>query len=261
MNPLLKLLIDNRHTSRKCEIQAKGKEATLYLYDAIVASDIDAEWFGGVSAASLAKEIRNLDAEIIHLRINSPGGDVFGARIVEQALRDHKATVIAYIDGLAASAATFLMLAADEIQINQGGFIMIHNASTIAWGNANDIQKAVDMLRKVDTSIAESYATRTGKEVEDLANMMAEETWLSANEALEMKFVDKVMEGQTKASASWNLSAYANAPASVNNPVVPPVPEKPTVEDAPAKEPEPNTQANADTDHMRRRLQLAKRTA
>ena len=105
MNKLCKLLADNRRMpQRRFEIAAKddGSEAEIFLYDAIVSDELEAEWFGGVAPQSFVKALREITASTIHLRINSPGGAVFGARAIEQALREHPANIIAHIDGLAA---------------------------------------------------------------------------------------------------------------------------------------------------------------
>lgn len=251
MIPMHKLLIENKGNAkapRKSGIEAKGGEATIYLYDAIVATDVDAAWWGGVSAESLVKEIRKLEATTIHLRINSPGGDVFAGRAIEQALRDHSAKVIAHIDGFAASAASFVMLAADEIEIAAGGFVMIHNAWSMALGNAEDMKKAAALLDKVDSTIVDSYAAKTGKEREVLEAWMAAETWFTGAEAVEQGFADRVAEGeQAAAMAGWKLSAYANAPKIEE-------PEKANAAPAPA---EPAALTQAQQDQMRRELQMA----
>ena len=148
MKHLLKLLADNR--GRGFVRAEKGAdEATVYLYDAIVSDD----YWGGVSAIGLIKELIAIDAPVIHLRINSPGGDVFAARAIEQAIHEHPATVIAHIDGYAASAASYIALAADEVHIAPGGFFMIHKAWTLAFGNADDLMDTAALLEKVDESL------------------------------------------------------------------------------------------------------------
>ena len=245
---LPKLLADNRSAKRKFEIVSQANEATIYLYDAIVDTDATAEWWGGVSAESAVKQIRSLQADVIHLRINSPGGDVFAARAIEQALRDHSAKKIAYIDGYAASAASFLMLAADEIEMASGGFVMIHNSWTIAMGNASDISRTAELLRKIDSTMAESYAQRTAQEPEQIANWMDAETWFTAQEAVDAGFADRISE--TKAKATWNLSAYANAPSK-----------EPTEEPAPEKITEPEHFSADQRSHRLRTLAVTVATA
>ncbi len=254
---VMQLLFDNKADAPRSNIVAADKEATIYLYDAIVATDAEAAWFGGVSAERLVKDIRALKVDTIHLRINCPGGDVFGGRAIEQALRDHPANIIAHIDGYAASAASFIMLAADEIEIASGGFIMIHNAWTICMGNAADITKTAQLLDKIDASLVKSYAERTGNKQEVIAEWMAKETWFSAQEAVDAGFADKISEGAAKAEGSshWNLSAYENAPIQPT--------EKPIIKETAPAEPAPAAKENDSHDHshLLRTLEVAIATA
>ena len=210
---LNKLLADNRKAAaRKFEVLAKqgSDEAEIFLYDAIVSSQEEADWYGGVAPEAFVKAVRGIEAGTIHLRINSPGGSVFAARAMEQALRDHKARIVVHIDGIAASAATFIAMAGDEIMMNKGAMFMIHKAWTWTAGNADDLAKEADLLAKIDGTLAQTYADRTGKDVETINVWMADETWFTADEAVEYGFADKLAE--TEARAEWNLSAYAHAP-------------------------------------------------
>ena len=210
---LNKLLLDNRKASaRKFEVVANkdSDEADVFLYDAIVSSQEEADWYGGVAPESFVKAVRGIDVGTIHLRINSPGGSVFAARAMEQALRDHKARIVVHIDGVAASAATFIAMAGDEIVMNKGAMFMIHKAWTWTAGNADDLEKEAALLTKIDGTMAQTYADRTGKDVETITGWMSDETWFTSDEAVEYGFADRIEE--RKANAGWNLSAYANAP-------------------------------------------------
>jgi ATP-dependent Clp protease protease subunit len=223
MNPYLRLLASNKaRAGRHFEVVAKGEDsAEVFLYDAIVADESEAEWFGGVAPQSFVKALRAISAGTIHLRINSPGGSVFAARAIEQALREHPAKVVAHIDGLAASAATFIAMAADEIIIAPGSLFMIHKAWSGAYGNADDLRATADLLEKIDGTLVDTYATRTGAEKAAIADWMAAETWFTAEEAVAHGFADQVAEQAAKASAGWDLSAYAKAPAQTE-PAAPP---------------------------------------
>ena len=215
-NRLNKLYADNRKASaRKFEVLAKvdAREADVFLYDHIVSSEEEAEWWGGIAPGPFVKAIKALDVDTIHLRINSPGGSVYAARAMEQALREHSAKVIVHIDGIAASAATFIAMAGKEVIMAKGAMFMIHKAWTGMWGNANDMRKEADLLDKIDGTLAETYADKTGKDLEQIAGWMADETWFTAAEALEHGFATSVAESDVKASA-WDLSAYAKAPKS-----------------------------------------------
>lgn len=224
-NRLIKLLADNRQApSRRFEVVAKSAdEAEIFLYDAIVSDEIEAEWMGGVAPQSFVKELRAIKAGTIHLRINSPGGSVFAARAMETALREHPAKIVAHIDGVAASAATFIAMAADEVVMSPGALFMIHKGWMFAMGNADDLMDAAALLEKVDATLVKTYASRTKQDEQKIADWMAAETWFTADEAVEHGFADSV--AGTDAKAAWNLSAYEHAPkieekepASANEP-------------------------------------------
>lgn len=214
MNQLLRLYADNRKVpDRRFVVSNKtDKQAEVYLYDAIVDSDLEAEWFGGVAPKSFVQAIKDIDADVIHLRVNSPGGSVFAARAMEQALRDHKAKVVAHIDGVAASAASFLVMAADEIVMAPGALMMIHKAWTISMGNADDLIQTAGLLEKIDNTLAATYSERSGQDADKIMSMMEAETWFTAQEAVDAGFADSISES-VKARQSWNLSAYEKAPA------------------------------------------------
>lgn len=211
MKNLLKLFQDNAQAAAKrFEVKASGDEASVYLYDAI------GSWWG-IDAQQFVKELNALDTPTIHLRINSPGGDVFDARAIATAIRGHKSKIVAHIDGLAASAATYVALAAAEVEMASGGFFMVHNAWTLALGNAKELRDTADMLDKVDASILADYRTKTGKDDATIKEWMNAETWFSADEAKTNGFVDRIVDGQA-ANNCWNLTAYSNAPKALTEP-------------------------------------------
>jgi len=214
-NSLTKLLASNKtRPDRVPQSKIVAKETgdtEIYIYDSIVADEETARWWGGVSAEALVPQIRDIKGGTIHLRINSPGGDVFAAQAICQAIRDTGAKVVAHIDGYAASAATVIATAADEVEISDGGFFMIHNAWTWAMGNAADLTATVTLLSKVDGSLAAQYAKKSGMSVDDVKAAMDAETWYTADEAVAAGLVDRIAAGK-KVEASWDLSAYAKAP-------------------------------------------------
>lgn len=165
--------------------KADEEEATLYVYDAIGA------WFG-ISASDFVQALAGVKAKLLHLRIDSPGGSVFEAEVMQTALQQHPARVIAHIDGLAASAATTLALGADEVEISDGGMFMVHNAWNIAIGNKKDMLDSAALLEKIDANIAADYQRKTGASAEQIAEWMDAETWFSAAEALTHGFVDRI---------------------------------------------------------------------
>lgn len=207
-NKIMQLFNDNKERP-KFKASAEGDESTVYLYDAI------GGWYG-VEAKSFVKDLAGVEAETVHLRINSPGGDVFEARAIATALKQMKCKTVAHIDGVCASAATYIALACDEVEMAEGAFFMIHKAWCLAMGNADELLATADLLVKVDDSIVTDYAKKTGLESEEIQQLMADETWFNAEEALDKGFVDNVYQGDD-VEASWNLSAYDNAPEKLIN--------------------------------------------
>ena len=247
MKRLLQLLRDNAAKERQplnLVRNAASQDAALYIYDVI-----DRYW--GVSAEAVAKAISGLDASAtLHVHINSPGGDVFEGRAIRTAIQQHQGKTVAHIDGLAASAATTISDGADEVEIATGAFYMIHNGWTWMYGNKNDFRKEADLLDKIDAAIVADYARRTGLDVDQLVTWMNNETWFSAEEAVEHGFANRLMEAPSKTEASnktqqkWNLAAFEHAPKSLL--------EQP----APAPTPDPVIEAAVQRERNERRLQL-----
>lgn len=206
MNPLYKLLLNNK-AKGTFRAEVGELESTVYLYDAIVNDDL----FGGVSAQAFVKELNAIKSPVINLRINSPGGDVFAGRAIETAIRDHKSEIHVYIDGLAASAASYVAIAGDKVIMSEGSFLMIHKAWTVAFGNADELIETADLLEKIDSSLITTYVNRTRQAHDQIETWLKDETWFTAQEALEYGFVDEIAEGK-KASNQWDLTAYAKAP-------------------------------------------------
>ncbi|KIA81440.1 hypothetical protein QR66_04755 [Chromobacterium piscinae] len=199
----------NRASVSRIRMEASKEEATLWLYDVIN------DWYG-IHAGDFAREVAGLAVGTIHLRINSPGGDVFGARAIIAALRASGARVIAHIDGLAASAATFIAVNCDEVRMADGGFFMIHQASAPVWGNAGELRDAAEVLDKIDATIVNDYARRTGAEAQQIRDWMAAETWFTAEEAKTAGFVDAIVTGQAVDNSGWDFSGCRNAPAALS---------------------------------------------
>ena len=142
-----------------------------------------------------AKDVREtLDAvsEDIVIKLNSPGGDVFEGIEIYNYLKDHPSNITVEVTGVAANAATFIVAGADEVIMNIGTSLMIHEASTFAWGNKSDIQKTLNALETIDESILSIYSEKTGQSNEQLEEWMNEEKWFTADEAVEFGFADSV---------------------------------------------------------------------
>lgn len=212
---LLQLLNDNRRpfTPVEARIVSRGDEAAIYLYDPIVGDRLTAEWWGGICPQDFVPALRGLEADCITLYTNCPGGDVFAAEAMCQALREHPAKITMQIEGYAASAATSIACACDEVVATKGSKYMIHQTWTLAMGNADDMDAVAELLRKCDNTMYDEYMGKTGLDRERIEAWCKAETWFTASQAQEHGFIDSVLETAPKAAArQWNLSAYANAP-------------------------------------------------
>lgn len=180
--------------------------AQVYLYDPIDS------WFG-VTAKDFAREWTALDADHIDLFINSPGGDVFDAMAILNVIRRTEAHVVAHIDGIAASAASFIAMGADEVVMGRNSELMIHDASGLCWGPAEDMQKMADDLTRVSENIASVYAEKAGGEPATWREAMLAETWYSAEEAVTAGLADRVDTDRDKSEVknSLDLSVFAHA--------------------------------------------------
>jgi len=147
----------------------------------------------GTTAADLLAQIPD-DAETVYLRIHSPGGSVGDGLAMYNALRDHKARIVAIVDGYAASSASFVMLAGDEIRVHRSSMIFVHNPWTYAEGNSKDLRKVAEDLDKHGEAILDIYQQRTGKTRKELADMMDGETFFLGTEAVEKGFATMVID-------------------------------------------------------------------
>jgi len=186
--------------------------ATVRLYDPIDS------WGGywGVSAQEFLATLDQLgDATQIRLHINSPGGEVHEAIAILNALRQHQARVTAIVDGLAASAASFIACGANELVMSQNTELMIHDAWSIEIGPAAAMHKMGDRLDQVSNNVASIYAKKSGKSTEECRAVMLAETWYSAQEAVDAGLADSVDTGTGSAGDDaqnrWDLSIYQHA--------------------------------------------------
>jgi ATP-dependent Clp protease protease subunit len=188
----------------RIEAAAGGQEATVYVYDFI--------GFMGVEAEPFVREIAALQVQTIHVRINSPGGDVFDGRTIAHALKNHAARVVVHVDGLAASIASIVALAGDEVRMAEGSFLMIHNPWVLAIGDAKDLRKTAEVLDKLEVSLRDTYVARSGIDAAEIQQMMDEETWMDAEEAVALGFADVAEAPDGQASARFDLSVFAHVP-------------------------------------------------
>ncbi len=171
-------------------VKNDDKNAELMLYGDIAESF----WGDTISAKEVTEYLADLDVENINVYINSNGGVVDTAIAINNALRRHKAKVTVNIDGIAASAATLITCAGDTVKMPKNALFMVHNPLTIAMGDSDEMRKQADMLEKYKNSILETYLQKVNIDKEKLSELMDNETWLSAEEALEYGFIDEIIE-------------------------------------------------------------------
>lgn len=169
-----------------------------------------------MSAERFVKDLKSLTANTIHLRINSPGGDVFEGRAIATAVRQHSARIISHVDGMALSAASWIALAGDEVEIADGSYFMIHRAWALAMGNAEDLMDMAELLEKVDQDLVREYVAETGQTEDQIREWLDAETWFNADEAVEYGFADRKAESFEAAKNSWDVSVYSHVPANLN---------------------------------------------
>lgn len=192
---------------------AKDETPELMIYDVIVQDD----FWGGITSKGINKELEGLkDSKEIKVRINSPGGSVFEGLAIYNSLVNHPAKIIVQIDSLAASIASIIALAGDEITMAENGFFMIHNPWSLAMGDASDMRKTADTLDQLKTSLITTYSARSGYTEEEISKLMDEETWLSGEQALEAGFVDSLIPVKEKApKALLEPDLFKNCPESL----------------------------------------------
>lgn len=184
---------------------AKGaakKTAEIRIYDIID------PW--GVSAKDFADQLDDLDVDEITVGINSPGGLVFDGIAIMNALKRHPAKVISRIDGVAASAASFIAMAGDEIWTSKYGEMMIHEARAFVAGTAEDMKEVIDLLQRHNQSIASVYADRAGDDVKHWLKLMRNETWFTADEMVAAGLADKIVEAADESSEADEAESLKN---------------------------------------------------
>lgn len=202
--------------TKRGTFRADAASNTIELYDLIVSSEIEAEWYGGVSLQGFAKTLRGMSGTV-HLRINSPGGDVFAGVGIAQIMREYDGEIIAHVDGYAASASSVVAIAASKVIMAPASMMMIHKAWTWGIGNADDLMATAELLEKIDGQLADTYAARGSKDAATFMNLMAAETWLTPQEAIDCGLADELAgdkdKAATNARARWDVSAFERAPA------------------------------------------------
>ena len=177
----------------------KNEDGRTLYFDGYIAQD---SWFDDdITPRKFKDELNSGDGDIA-VWLNSPGGDVFAASQIYTMLKEYKGKVTVKIDGLAASAASVIAMAGDEIVMSPVAMMMIHNPATVIFGEAADLQSGIKMLSEVKESIINAYEQRTGLPRGKISNMMDAETWFSAQKAVELGFADKILYAPENTDAS-----------------------------------------------------------
>ncbi|MDF2826872.1 MAG: hypothetical protein K0R01_155 [Mycobacterium sp.] len=185
-----------------------NRTADMHLYGIIGA------YWGGIDASDMVPAIRAIDADTLNVYVNSPGGNVYDGIAIRNALRQHSARVVVHVDGLAASAASFIACAGDEVVMGENAEIMIHDAWGLSIGNAEEMRTAADDLDRISDNIAAMYAAKAGGDAGDWRALMKAETWYSAAEAVAAGLADRLdsdTDEDTSASNVFDLSMFAHA--------------------------------------------------
>ncbi len=196
--------------------------AELALYDEI--------GFWGVSAVAFKAQLNAITASAISVNINSPGGDVFDGIAIMNMLRAHPATVNVVVDGMAASAASFIAMAGDTVIMAPGAMMMIHDASGICQGDAADMLETAGLLDTISDNIAAIYAGRAGGTTAQWRETMKGEQWYTADEAVAARLADKVAatpkpkKAKAHDDSIWNLSLFRHPARAVAPAPKPPAP-------------------------------------
>lgn len=184
MKPEMKKILNLKRDIRL--ENANDKEYNLYIYGSI------GGWFSDNDAETVKRKLEGVEAEKIHVHINSGGGSAFDGVAICNLLKQHKAEIIIYVDGFAASAASIIAMAGDKIIMPANTMMMIHQASTYEYGTADMLEKTAKDLRKIDTALRQTYRNRFVGTEGELIQLLRDETWLTADEAVALGFADEV---------------------------------------------------------------------
>ena len=205
------------------EGNAKPYEAFWRLVDAATSEsgEPEIEFYGYISEYSWWEDditpamFKNDLASIgkggpVTIRINSGGGDMIAASVIRAIMMDYGGKITTRIDGLCASAATYVAMAGDLVKMQDTAFFMIHDPSAIAWGTVDDLLEVIEVLETAKNSIIDAYQVKTEMEYEQISKLMSAETWMTAKEAKEYKFVDEVISSKAKSNALAEKAAIVN---------------------------------------------------
>ena len=200
----------------RIENKSDDDKTVVYIYDEI--------GYWGTTASDFLKTVSAIDTSEIELHLNSPGGNVWDGIAIYNSLKMHPAEVTVYVDALAASAASFIAQAGEKVIMARNAQMMIHDASAMAFGNAEDMREVADVLDRISNNIADIYAFNAGGKLSEWRDLMKEEVWFTAEEAVEAGLADEMLDqADMEAEAAtnkWDLSFFnyagrAQAPSPV----------------------------------------------
>lgn len=193
----------------------EGDDNVISIYD-VIGDDF---WTGeGVTSKRIAGALRRIGQQDVTVNLNSPGGDFFEGLGIYELLRQHPAKVTVQVMGLAASAASVIAMAGDEILISEVGFMMVHNAWALAIGNRHDMRQAADTLEPFDDAMAGLYAARAGVEKTEAAEWMNKETWFNGGQAVDVGLATGLLpaaEVETSNDSTRALAAVRRVDAAL----------------------------------------------
>ncbi|MGD8109376.1 head maturation protease, ClpP-related [Vibrio sp. TRT 17S01] len=193
---------------------ASDKPAQLYIHGEIGGWDI--------YAIDVVKALQQIGDKDLVMRVQSYGGSVYEGLAMYNAIKAHKGKTIGVVDGLAASIATYMLMACDEIHMPENSTFMIHNPSIGAWGEEDEIESALTQVKNAKVTVSNAYVERSGKPIEDVLSAMAQETWFTAQEAFEWGLIDKVIDPVDLTNCfnekdASEIAKFKNAPESLLN--------------------------------------------
>tara|TARA_R100000963_G_C4632839_1_gene97523 strand:+ start:69 stop:1145 length:1077 start_codon:yes stop_codon:yes gene_type:complete len=183
------------------ENDASSKSADIWIYSEVGGYDVNAQ--------SFIKELQDVKDKDLNVHINSLGGDVFDGLAIYNALRNHKKNVTIKVEGIAASIASVIAMAGDNIEMAENSLFMIHNPFVMAGGDANELRKTASVLDKIRDEIAKIYLTKSSQDIDTLVGLMEAETWFNALEANELGFANGITE-PIKVVNNYDISKFNN---------------------------------------------------
>jgi ATP-dependent Clp protease protease subunit len=222
----------------------KNESGRILYFDGYIAQD---SWYDDdITPKNFKNELISSEGDIV-VWLNSPGGDVFAASQIYNMLKEYNGKVTVKIDGIAASAASVIAMAGEEILMSPVAMMMIHNPATVIFGEASDFQSGIDMLSEVKEGIINAYEKKTALSRNKISKMMDSETWFSAQKAVELGFADKILYEENAEEVS---DGFIFDKVTVTNALIRKIPK--------IKETQPIENTGTPHDQLLKRLELLK---